>query len=69
MDVVTVSPKYQIVIPAAIRRQMAVRPGAKLAMMERGGVIEMVLLSRKALQFGSIPGLDTKNYRDRRDRV
>jgi AbrB family looped-hinge helix DNA binding protein len=39
---VTVSSKYQIVIPAELRESMQIRPGSKLTMVEMGGQIRLL---------------------------
>ena len=39
---VTVSSKYQIVIPADVRESMRIRPGSKLTMVEMGGQIRLL---------------------------
>ncbi len=39
---VTVSSKYQIVIPTEIRRALKIQKGQKLTMVDIGGVIELV---------------------------
>jgi AbrB family looped-hinge helix DNA binding protein len=42
METVTVSPKYQIIIPKLIREAMQLRPGQKLKIMEYDGRIELI---------------------------
>lgn len=42
MQTVTVSPKYQIVIPKLIRETMQLRPGQKLRVIEYDGRIELI---------------------------
>jgi AbrB family looped-hinge helix DNA binding protein len=39
---VTVSSKYQIVIPAELRESMQIRPGSKLTMVEMGGQVRLL---------------------------
>jgi AbrB family looped-hinge helix DNA binding protein len=42
MQTVTVSPKYQVVIPKEIRKAMRIRPGQKLKVIEYEGRIELI---------------------------
>lgn len=42
MQAVTISPKYQIVIPLAIRRAMRLTPGQKLQVTIREGRVELL---------------------------
>jgi AbrB family looped-hinge helix DNA binding protein len=40
MNVVTVSPKFQIVIPRAVRESLGIRAGKKVCVLEYDGRIE-----------------------------
>lgn len=42
MDTVTVSPKYQVVIPKHIRASLKLRPGQKMKVIEYDGRIELI---------------------------
>ena len=42
MQTVTVSPKYQVVIPKEIRDALRLRPGQKMRVIEYDGRIEMI---------------------------
>lgn len=42
MPAVTISPKYQIVIPKAVRERFALLPGDKVELIELDGRIEIV---------------------------
>lgn len=39
---VTVSSKYQTVLPAELRKNMQIRPGSKLTMVEMGGRVRLL---------------------------
>lgn len=41
MNTVTVSPKFQIVIPLAVRRSMGLEPGMRLVVKQHGKTIEL----------------------------
>ncbi len=42
MATVTVSPKYQVVIPSDVRQRLGLRPGQKVAVIEKDGVVHLV---------------------------
>lgn len=65
MSAVTVSPKFQVVIPQAVRESMGLTPGTKLQVMHFEGRIEMIpVRSSKSLR-GSLRGIDTTVPRER----
>lgn len=42
METVTVSSKFQVVIPRNVRREHRIRPGDKLAVVVKHGVVHLV---------------------------
>jgi AbrB family looped-hinge helix DNA binding protein len=68
MQTVTVSPKYQIVIPKAVRKALDLRPGQKMRIMEYSGRIE--LLPERDIKDlrGFVKGINTEFEREK-DRV
>jgi AbrB family looped-hinge helix DNA binding protein len=51
MSTVTVSPKYQIVIPPDVRRRMNLQPGDKLMVVEfNGGLLLLPLVAPASLR-------------------
>ena len=42
MQTVTVSPKYQVVIPKAVREALHLRPGQRMQVVEYDGRIELI---------------------------
>ena len=65
MSAVTVSPKFQVVIPQAVRETMKLAPGTKLQVMQYEDRIEMIpVRSSKSLR-GSLRGIDTAVPRER----
>jgi AbrB family looped-hinge helix DNA binding protein len=69
MLAVTISPKYQIVIPKSIRRQMDLKPGQKMQIVQYGQRIELIpKLELKALR-GVLKGIDTTVDREKEDRL
>ena len=68
MSAVTVSPKFQVVIPQAVRKAMGLAPGTKLQVVHYEDRIEMIpVRSCKSLR-GSLRGIDTSVPRER-DRI
>ena len=65
MSVVTVSPKFQVVIPRHIREALKLQPGQKVEAFEYAGRVEFVpVRPAKALR-GFLRGIDTTVARER----
>lgn len=59
MQGVTISPKYQIVIPLSVQRSMRLTPGQKLQVTMREGRVEL-FLDRKVTELrGLLKGCNT----------
>ena len=58
MSTVTVSPKFQVVIPKEIREQLALEPGQKMAVMTHQGRIELIPLGPIEDMMGFAKGID-----------
>jgi AbrB family looped-hinge helix DNA binding protein len=69
MDTVTISPKYQVVIPKSVRKQLRLVPGQKVQVIAYGDRIEFIPLKSARELRGMLRGLDTTFERDREDRV
>lgn len=59
MNTVTVSPKYQVVIPREIREKLGLKPGQKIQVMIRDGRIEMIPVRKASELRGFVRGIDT----------
>ena len=59
MTAVTVSPKYQIVIPKEIRESMGIVSGQKVQIMSYQGRIEVIPLKPMKEMKGFLKGIDT----------
>ena len=64
MAAVTVSPKYQIVIPRELRKSMDIRPGQKVQIVEDEGLIVLVPVRDVRGLRGFAKGIDTTVERD-----
>ena len=69
MTVVTLSSKFQFVLPKAVREELALEPGQQFTLVTRNGVIELVPLRRMEDARGMLKGADKSDYRDRHDRI
>lgn len=68
MTSVTVSPKYQIVIPKEIRESMGIVSGQKVQIMSYQGRIEVIPLKPMKEMRGFLKGIDTAVLREE-DRI
>ncbi|HYJ78462.1 MAG TPA: AbrB/MazE/SpoVT family DNA-binding domain-containing protein [Longimicrobiaceae bacterium] len=64
MSTVTVSPKYQVVIPQMVREGLHLRPGQKLDVFLHDGRIEMIPVRHPREMRGFLAGIDTTIERD-----
>jgi AbrB family looped-hinge helix DNA binding protein len=68
MQTVTVSPKFQVVIPKAVRKALHLRPGQKMQVIEYDGRIELVPERDIKELRGFVKGINTEFEREE-DRV
>jgi len=68
MDTVTVSSKYQIVIPQDIREKIELKPGQKIVVVEKDGIVHLIPQRPIREMRGFIKGMDTSDLRDEEDR-
>lgn len=64
MDTVTVSPKYQVVIPATVRTMLNIQPGQKLQVIAYEDRIELLPLKTAKELRGFLKGIDTTIERE-----
>jgi AbrB family looped-hinge helix DNA binding protein len=69
METVTISTKFQVVIPKAIRHQLRLRPGQKVQAIAYAGRIELVPVRPARELRGMLKGMDTSFVREEEDRV
>ena len=69
MDVVTVSPNYQIVIPRSVRERMRIHPGERLQVISFDDRIELIPLRPMHSMRGFLRGFDPRFERDGEDRA
>jgi AbrB family looped-hinge helix DNA binding protein len=68
MQTVTVSPKYQVVIPKTVRESLKLRPGQKMQVIEYDGRIEFIPERDINELRGFLKGINTEFEREE-DRV
>lgn len=64
MNTVTVSPKFQVVIPQDVRRCMKLEPGAKLMVVELDGALRLIPLKPPSALRGIARGVDATIERE-----
>jgi AbrB family looped-hinge helix DNA binding protein len=64
MTTVTVSPKFQVVIPKEIRQRLKIKPEQKLQIIQLGDRIEFLLLKDIKEARGFLKGINTEIERE-----
>lgn len=64
MSIVTVSSKYQVVIPGEVRKHLGIRPGQKCQVMLYDGRIEVIPVKPMKQMRGFLRGIDAHVERD-----
>jgi AbrB family looped-hinge helix DNA binding protein len=68
METVTISPKYQVVIPSLVRKSLGVQPGQKVQVLVYDNRIELIPVRPVQETRGFLKGMDTTIEREQ-DRV
>ena len=68
MDTVTVSQKFQIVIPKEIREDLEIRPGGRLVVIEKEGTIHLIPVGKMKDMRGFARNVSSKELRDESER-
>lgn len=69
MHAVTISSKFQICVPKDIREQLHIVPGQQFIFVVKGNVLELVPKRNMKDLRGILANANTKDIRDRNDRV
>ncbi len=64
MNTVTVSPKYQVVIPLAVREELQLKPGEKLRVIRYEDRVELIPVRPIESVRGLLRGMDTRIERE-----
>ncbi len=65
MTTVTLSTKYQVVVPSEVRRRLNLRPGKKYQVISYGDCIEFVPVRKTQEMRGILKGIDTHIEREK----
>jgi AbrB family looped-hinge helix DNA binding protein len=69
MKTVTLSTKYQLVVPRAVRERLGLRPGTKLTVLEKGGVVFLVPVRSLRARRGVARGTQPRGLREKKERL
>lgn len=64
MEAVTISPKYQVVIPRKIRESLNLKPGLKVQVLAYENRIELIPLRKISEMRGFLKGINTEVDRE-----
>ena len=67
MEVVTISSKYQVVIPKEVRKQFNLKPGQKVMFIPYNGTLRVVVVPPIKKARGMLKGMNTENIREEVD--
>jgi len=65
---VTISSKFQVVIPQDVRTKLDLKPGQKIVVVEKDGVVHLIPQRPIREMRGFVKGLDTQGLRNEEDR-
>jgi AbrB family looped-hinge helix DNA binding protein len=68
MDAVTLSTKFQVVIPRRVRERMCLQPGEKFQVIGFNDRIELIPIRPMSEMRGFLKGLDPRFKRENEDR-
>ena len=68
METVTLSSKYQVVLPHGTRERLRLRPGMRIVVLDKGGVIFLVPERPLRAYRGIAQGVNPKGLREKKDR-
>ena len=68
METVRLTAKYQVTLPRATRERLQLRPGMRIIVLEKGGVISLVPERQLQLYRGIAEGVNPEELREKRDR-
>ena len=68
MDTATLSTKFQLVLPRGIRERLGLKPGTKLTVLDKGGVIFLVPQRPIAAYRGIARKVSPRGLREKKDR-
>jgi len=67
MEAVTISSKYQVVIPREVRKQFGLKPGQKIMFIPYNKTLRVVVVGPIEKARGMLKGINTDNLREEVD--
>jgi len=67
MEAVTISSKYQVVIPKEVRKQFNLKPGQKIVFIPYNGTLRVIMIPPIKKARGMLKGINTENIREEAD--
>jgi AbrB family looped-hinge helix DNA binding protein len=68
MDAITVSPKFQVVIPLKVRKRLGIQRGQKMQVIAYDNRVVLIPMQPIQAARGSLKGMDTHVEREEDDR-
>ena len=68
METVTLSSKFQLVLPRGARERLGLRPGMRITVLDKGGVLFLVPERPLRSYRGIARGVGPKGLREKKDR-
>ena len=68
MEILTVSPGNKITIPQAVKERLGVKPGDRMIVAEREGVVSFIPVGDVKALRGRYPGISSGGIREESDR-
>jgi AbrB family looped-hinge helix DNA binding protein len=69
MEAVTISSKYQVVIPREVREQFGLKPGQKVVFIPHKKTLRVIIIPPIEEAEGFLEGIDTNIEREEDDRI
>lgn len=69
MNSVTISPKFQVVIPRSVREELDLKPGQQVHVLAYDGRIELIPVASPQSMRGRLKGNETAFEREHEDRM
>ena len=67
MEAVTISSKYQVVIPKEVRKRFDLKPGQKILFIPYNGSLRVIMIPPIKKARGMLRGLNPENIREEAD--
>jgi len=69
METVTLSSKYRLILPRGARERLGLRPGMRITVLDKGGVLFLVPERPMAKYRGIVRSVSRRGLRDKKDRL